>query len=92
MPGDGQTAQYEFCQPKTKAGFRKIPMIKKVYDVLVLQQKMILQLIIRQEKDLKIWYLLLRQTILSIRQILKIPSIILWTESIEKIRISFLNT
>ena len=39
MPGDGQTAQYEFCQPKTKAGFRKIPMIKKVYDVLVLQQK-----------------------------------------------------
>lgn len=39
MPGDGQTAQYEFHQPKTKAGFRKIPMIKKVYDVLVLQQK-----------------------------------------------------
>ena len=39
LPGDGQTAQYEFHEPKTQAGFRKIPMIKKVYDVLVIQKE-----------------------------------------------------
>lgn len=38
LPGDGHNAQYEFHQPKTQAGFRKIPMIKKVYDVLAYQQ------------------------------------------------------
>ena len=38
MPGDGYTAQYEFHQPKTNAGFRKIPMIKKVHDVLIYQR------------------------------------------------------
>ena len=38
LPGDGHNAQYEFHQPKTQTGFRKIPMIKKVYDVLVYQQ------------------------------------------------------
>lgn len=39
IPGDGEHAQYEFHEPKTKAGFRKIPMIKKVYDVLVIQKE-----------------------------------------------------
>lgn len=38
LPGDGHNAQYEFHQPKTQAGFRKIPMIKKVYDVLAYQK------------------------------------------------------
>ena len=37
LPGE-HNAQYEFHQPKTQAGFCKIPMIKKVYDVLVYQQ------------------------------------------------------
>ena len=38
MPGDGHNAQYEFHQLKTNAGFRKIPMIKKVHDVLIYQR------------------------------------------------------
>ena len=34
-----QDDKFKLCtKPKTQAGFRKIPMIKKVYDVLVYQQ------------------------------------------------------
>lgn len=38
LPGDGQTARYEFHKPKTPAGYRKIPMIQRVYDVLIYQK------------------------------------------------------
>ena len=38
LPGDGHNAQYEFHQSKTQAGFRKIPMIKKVHDVHIYQR------------------------------------------------------
>lgn len=39
LPGDGITARYEFHEPKTPAGNRKIPMTKKVYDILVIQKQ-----------------------------------------------------
>lgn len=39
LPGDGKVANYAFHQPKTKAGYRKIPMTDKVYDVLIIQQE-----------------------------------------------------
>lgn len=39
LPGDGEVANYEFHKPKSKAGFRTIPMTKKVYDILVIQEK-----------------------------------------------------
>lgn len=39
LPGDGITAHYEFHEPKTSAGNRKIPMTKKVYDILVIQKQ-----------------------------------------------------
>ena len=39
LPGDGKVANYEFHKPKSKAGFRTIPMTKKVYDILVIQEK-----------------------------------------------------
>lgn len=38
LPGDGKVAAYEFHAPKTKAGFRKIPMTQKVYDILLIQK------------------------------------------------------
>ena len=38
LPGDGKVANYQFNKPKTPAGFRKIPMTQKVYDVLMIQK------------------------------------------------------
>ena len=91
LPGDGHNAQYEFHQPKTQAGFRKIPMIKKYMMYLCINRPTgeILLLVFRPGKDLKIWYLRLRQIILSMRRMSKIQSIILLPGLTERIRISF---
>lgn len=39
LPGDGKIANYGFHKPKTPAGYRKIPMTNKVYDILVIQKE-----------------------------------------------------
>lgn len=51
----------------------------------------ILLLVFRPGKDLKIWYLRLKQIIQSMRRMLKIQSIILLPGLTERIRISFFN-